>query len=105
MSLAVIASGTSRNEFVDLNVPGWAWPATIGVIVLLLLIDILILNRDAHAPSLRRAMVETIAWVAIGVAFGVVVVASFGRIAGGEWFSGLPASNTACRSTTSSCGR
>jgi tellurite resistance protein TerC len=87
MSLAVIASD-ARNEFVDLTVPGWAWPASIGVIVLLLLIDILILNRDAHAPSLRRAIVETVAWVAVGVTFGVVVVASFGGAAGGEWFSG-----------------
>ena len=34
MSLAVIASA-ARSEFVDITVPGWAWPATIGVIVLL----------------------------------------------------------------------
>ena len=87
MPLAVIASD-ARNEFVDLTVPAWAWPATIGVIVVLLLVDILILNRDAHAPSLRRAIVETVAWVAVGVTFGVVVVASFGSAAGGEWFSG-----------------
>ena len=83
----MIASDT-RNEFVDLTVPGWAWPATVGVIVLLLLIDILILNRDAHAPSLRRAVAETVAWVAVGLAFGMVVIASFGSDAGGEWFSG-----------------
>ena len=31
---------------------------------------------------------ETTAWVAIGVTFGVVVIASFGSAAGGEWFSG-----------------
>ena len=78
----------SGNHFVDLEVPGWAWPATIGVIVALLLIDILILNRDAHVPSLRRAALETVAWVAIGVTFGVIVIASFGGAAGGEWFSG-----------------
>ena len=42
-----------------------------------------------HArPSLHRAAVETIAWVAIGVTFGLVVTAAFGRSAGGEWFSG-----------------
>ena len=88
MSLAVIASGSARKGFVDISVPGWAWPATIAVIIVLLLIDILVLNRDAHAPSLRRAMIETIGWVAVGVTFGVVVVASFGSTAGGEWFSG-----------------
>ncbi|MBK5331574.1 MAG: TerC family protein [Ilumatobacteraceae bacterium] len=88
MSLGVIASGTSGNQFVDITVASWAWPATIGVIVTLLLFDILILNRHAHAPTLRRAAMETIAWVAIGVTFGIVVIASFGGAAGGEWFSG-----------------
>ena len=66
MSLALMASGTSRTEFVNLDVPGWAWPATIAVIIALLLIDILILNRTEHAPTLRRAVVETIGWVAVG---------------------------------------
>jgi tellurite resistance protein TerC len=88
MSLGVIASGNARTEFVDINVASWAWLATIGVIVALLLFDILVLNRHEHAPTLRRAAVETIAWVAVGVAFGVAVIAWFGSGAGGEWFSG-----------------
>ena len=88
MSLGVIASGTGRDQFVDITVASWAWPATIGVIVALLLFDILILNRQPHAPTLRRAAMETVAWVAIGVIFGIVVIASFGGAAGGEWFSG-----------------
>jgi len=88
MSLGVIASGNARTEFVDINVASWAWLATIGVIVALLLFDILVLNRHEHAPTLRRAAVETVAWVAVGVAFGVAVIASFGSGAGGEWFSG-----------------
>jgi tellurite resistance protein TerC len=88
MSLGVIASGEVRTEFVDINVASWAWLATIGVIVALLLFDILILNRHEHAPTLRRAAMETVAWVAVGVAFGVVVITSFGSTAGGEWFSG-----------------
>ena len=88
MSLGVIASGDARTEFVDINVASWAWLATIGVIVALLLFDILILNRHEHAPTLRRAAMETVAWVAVGIAFGIVVIASFGSTAGGEWFSG-----------------
>jgi TerC family integral membrane protein len=86
--IGVIASVAARDEFVDLTVPAWGWPATIGVIVVLLLIDILILNRHVHVPSLRRAGTETVAWVLIGVTFGVVVIASFGSTAGSEWFSG-----------------
>jgi tellurite resistance protein TerC len=88
MPLGVIASANLGDEFIDINVPGWAWPATIGVIVALLLFDILILNRHVHTPTLRRAAIETVAWVVIGVTFGAVVIGSFGGGAGGEWFSG-----------------
>ena len=88
MPLGVIASGSGRDEFVDLHVPGWVWLVTLALIVALLLLDILVLNRDARAPSLHRAAVETIAWVSIGIAFGLVVTAGFGSSAGGEWFSG-----------------
>ena len=88
MPLGVIASANVGDEFIDISVPGWAWPATIGVVVALLLFDILILNRHVHAPTLRRAAIETVAWVVIGVIFGAVVIGSFGGGAGGEWFSG-----------------
>lgn len=88
MPLGVIASGTGRDEFVDINIPGWAWPATIGVIIALLLFDILVMHRHARAPTLHRAALETLGWVAIGVVFGVAVIAEFGGGAGGEWFSG-----------------
>ncbi len=84
----MIAESSGRSNFVDIDVPGWAWGATLGVIVALLLLDILVLNRTPHAPTVRRAAVETIGWVIVGVSFGFVVWASFGHAAGGEWFSG-----------------
>jgi tellurite resistance protein TerC len=87
LPLGVLAS-SAGDEFVDIDVPGWAWLATLALIVGLLLLDLLVLNRDARVPSLRRAAFETLVWVAIGVAFGFVVIAAFGTGAGGEWFSG-----------------
>jgi tellurite resistance protein TerC len=86
MPLGVIASGGS--QFVDIDVPAWAWMVTLGVIVGLLLFDILVLNRQPHAPTFRRAAIETAGWIAVGVTFGIVVIAGFGTAAGGEWFSG-----------------
>src|SRR4051794_8628851 len=88
MPLGVIASGSGSTQFVDLDVPAWAWLATLALIVGLLLFDILVLNRQAHAPTFRRAAIETAGWVAVGVTFGIVIIASFGTAAGGEWFSG-----------------
>ena len=83
----LVASGTA-DHFVRLSVSQWAWFAALAVIVVLLLLDILVLHRVPKVPTLRRAAVETIAWIAIGVTFGVVVLARFGAPAGGEWFSG-----------------
>jgi tellurite resistance protein TerC len=78
----------STDSFVHLTVPVWVWPSALAVIAVLLLFDILVLHRRPRAPSMRRVAVETAAWVAVGVAFGVVVLAGFGARAGGEWFSG-----------------
>jgi tellurite resistance protein TerC len=78
----------STGSFVHLSVPGWAWPSALAVIAMLLLLDIQVLHRRPRAPNMRRAAVETAAWVGVGVAFGVVVLAGFGGRAGGEWFSG-----------------
>jgi len=86
MPRGVIASGGS--QFVDLDVPAWAWVATLALIIGLLLVDILLLNRHAHTPTIRRAAIETAGWVAVGVTFGILVIVGFGGAAGGEWFSG-----------------
>ena len=88
MPFGVLASGSGSSQFVDLDVPAWAWVVTLGVIIGLLLFDILVLNRQPHAPTFRRAAIETAGWIAVGVTFGIVVIASFGTAAGGEWFSG-----------------
>ena len=88
MLAALVANTSSSSSFVNLSVHSWVWGATLAVIVGLLLVDILVLNRSPHAPTLRRAATETIAWVLIGVTFGLVVLASYGTAAGGEWFSG-----------------
>jgi tellurite resistance protein TerC len=74
--------------FVDIEVESWVWLATVAVIIGLLLFDILVLHRTPHAPKVRRAAIETVAWALVGVAFGVVVVIGYGSKAGGEWFAG-----------------
>ena len=88
MVLSVIsATGADTSNFVDLDVPVWAWCALLGVIGLLLAID-LYRHRDAHAPTTREALTESIAWVTCGLAFSVVVAIGFGSQAFGEYISG-----------------
>ena len=77
----------SKANFVDLDVPAWGWAALGGVIAVLLGVD-LYRHRDDHEPTPREALGESLAWVACGLAFGVVMLASFGGQAFGEYMSG-----------------
>jgi len=78
----------ASDGFVDLDVADWVWPATLAVILALLLIDILVLHRKPHTPTIKRAAIETVTWALVGVGFGLVILAGYGTKAGGEWFSG-----------------
>ena len=84
---------SSQTDFADVVVPGWGWPALIGVIATLLLVDILVIHRRAHVIKLKEAVVESVAWISCGVAFMFVVWWMFrgqadGRQAGVEYISG-----------------
>ena len=80
------ASGASSN-FVDIDVPGWAWGALLLVIAALLGVD-LFRHRHAHAPSQREALIESTIWVACGLAFSLVVLWAYDVSAFGEYLSG-----------------
>ncbi|MCU1501220.1 MAG: putative TerC family integral rane protein [Ilumatobacteraceae bacterium] len=79
---------SDRSDFVRLAVPPIAWVVAVGAIVALLLFDILVLHRKPKVLSARRAAIETVAWILVGVCCGLVVIAVAGGGAGGEWFSG-----------------
>ncbi len=85
----LLASGTSsdRSNFVDLDVPFGAWIALLAVIATMLAID-LFRHREAHAPTPKEALFETLIWVACGLAFAAVIWISFGTAAFGEYISG-----------------
>ena len=50
----LIASGTSA-DFVDIQVPAWAWVALLAFIITLLLVDLLVIHRVPHEVSTREA--------------------------------------------------
>jgi tellurite resistance protein TerC len=51
----------------------WFWTGFIALVLVLLALDLGVLNRKAHRPSLREALGWTAGWVALGVAFSGVV--------------------------------
>lgn len=87
-SPSVVAAGTSKSDFVDLDVPGWAWIALLAFIAVLLLVDILVVHRKAHEVRIREAAIESAVWVALGLSFTAVVAIAFGGSAAGEYVSG-----------------
>jgi tellurite resistance protein TerC len=50
--------------------------------------DLLVLNREAHAPTLREAAVSSAVWIAIGLGFSLVVLAWLGVSAAGQYLTG-----------------
>ncbi len=83
----LLAATSDQSNFVDLDIPLWAWAALAAVIGLMLAID-LFRHRDDHEPSPGEALKESAAWVACGLAFGVVVWITLGSQAFGEYISG-----------------
>lgn len=80
----VIAS----NAVLQLHVTSAAWMAVGAVVAGLLLLDLLVLNRNAHVPTLRRAVAQVIGWTAVGVAFGGWIWLHYGAEASSLWYTG-----------------
>ncbi|MDH3753616.1 MAG: TerC family protein [Acidimicrobiia bacterium] len=83
----LLAAETARDNFVDLDVPVWAWFALLATIVALLVID-LARHRDNHESTTREALIESTGWVLCGLSFGVVILFAAGGDAFGEYLSG-----------------
>jgi len=87
-AFGALTADESATRFANIAVPMWAWAATLAVIAAMLLFDILVLHREPKVLATRRAALETLMWVVVGVSFGVVVLVAFGGRAGSEYFSG-----------------
>jgi tellurite resistance protein TerC len=88
MISSFLSSVSGKSNFVDLNVPGWAWVALLAFICVLLTFDILVIHRKAHDVGPREALIESAVWISIGLAFTGVIAIAFGGAASGEYISG-----------------
>ncbi len=86
--LPLFAAEGGDGNFVQLTVHPWQWLVLLGLIIALLLVDLLVIHREAHAVSTKEAAIESAAWISIGVAFSLVVLWWFGGAATGEYISG-----------------
>jgi tellurite resistance protein TerC len=71
-----------------MDVPIWAWAAIIVAIVAMLLVDLLVVHREAHTISTREAAISSAVWIALGLLFGVVLLVAYDSTVAGEYYAG-----------------
>ena len=71
-----------------MNVPSWLWWATVFVTTSVILVDLFIVGRRPHEPSMREVTRHLVAYIVLAVAFGLGVFAFAGPRYGGEFFAG-----------------
>ena len=86
-----VATGVSREVPQDhFGVPPWLWVAFLAGVAGMLLVDLLVLHRNAHEVSIREAAVSSAVWISIGLAFSLVVwaVLDNGNVAAVRYLTG-----------------
>lgn len=78
----------ARNNFARFDVPAWVWAGLGIAIVVLLLVDLLLVHRTPHEIHFKEAITESAVWIAIGLGFGLIVLAWQGSQAAGEYYAG-----------------
>jgi tellurite resistance protein TerC len=71
-----------------MDVPIWAWAATVAVILGMLAMDLFVFHRDAHEVTMREAAVTSAVWITLGLSFAGVVAWAWGGTAAGEYLAG-----------------
>jgi tellurite resistance protein TerC len=86
---SLVSSGTgSSSGKVDITIEGWHWPVLLAVIGAMLLVDILVVHRNAHEIRTKEAAIESAVWISFGLLFGLVMLWEFGSAAAGEYMGG-----------------
>lgn len=84
----LFGASSSGGGKVDIDVAFWHWPMLIGVIAALLLVDILVIHRNAHEVHTKEAAIESAVWISFGFVFALFVLWEFGGPAAGEYMGG-----------------
>ena len=87
-SLLAAASSAADGAFASFHVPLWVWGALVATLAVLLVADLLLVHRTAHAISFKEAAIESAVWVSLGLAFAVVLLVWQGGGAAGEYLAG-----------------
>lgn len=71
-----------------MNLPGWAWPVTIGIAALLLAFDVYWIARNPHRPSNKETGLALGFYIGAAILFGLGIWWTEGSQFAGEFFAG-----------------
>jgi tellurite resistance protein TerC len=71
-----------------MHVTALAWTITLIGMLAILGLDLFIVGRRPHEPSMREATIWVAVYVALAVAFGLILLAVYGSRYSGEFFAG-----------------
>ncbi|MEU4622875.1 TerC family protein [Actinoplanes sp. NPDC023801] len=71
-----------------MNVSAWVWGATLVALIAVLAVDLLIIGRRPHEPSMKEAGGWVAFYVGLAVIFGIGVWVTAGGQAAGEFYTG-----------------
>jgi tellurite resistance protein TerC len=70
------------------NVPLWVWLVTVGAATIFLLVDVFVIGRRPHEPTMKESAQHLAFFVAAAVAFGIGVWAFAGGKFAAEYYAG-----------------
>jgi tellurite resistance protein TerC len=70
------------------DTPGWLWVAFLIGIAVLLLLDLLVVHKEAHEIGMREATKASIFWIALGLLFALPVGHVLGSAAAVQYLTG-----------------
>jgi len=70
------------------NIPAWVWIATIAVLAVALAVDVFVIGRRPHEPTLRESTLAVVFFVSMAVVFGLGVLVFSGSQYAGEFYAG-----------------
>jgi len=71
-----------------LDVSATTWWVTIGILVVFLVIDVGVIARRPHVPSMKECAIALCVYVGLAIAFGIGVYAQAGAQYAGEFYAG-----------------
>jgi hypothetical protein len=70
------------------HVSALVWAITLVTMIVIFAVDLLIIGRRPHEPSMRESAIWVGVYVALAMVFGAVLLAAYGPRYGGEFFAG-----------------